>query len=386
MLAARTPHGVVPRRFPLPVGWGRHRYADPVLRAMSAKSANATATASMVALLGPKGAEVTVGQLLRMQSGIQDFDTPACDDPVLEQGTSRHSPLEWVECMTRQFNATERFACEPGGCTMYSSTNYVFAGLVLAGATIPPAKLAAAGGDAWTLLDQTTVLPGDAGRWAHSRFMDTGVLSSHLTTPGTTHDPAKKGGVTELHGQDASILGWTMGNMVTTSLEARPHTDCEKREREKRDSGVGGGIGGHRLPADLRSEAACSIPCSVRRSPAQPRRPYRSSPHPLTPVVGPTDPPWYALVHRAAGGALLPRAAGGALRGLAGRSRTDGKDDATVDRLGQGPHPVRHGSDDPRPLAQDPRPADPRPARGVPRPRRRQLRIPQRERARRCRG
>ena len=194
------------------------KHVDPVLKAMSADPN----LHSMAAMLGPQAAEVTVGQVIRMQSGIQDFDVPACDNPVLENGQQRHSPLEWVKCLTQQFNTSETFVCKPGTCTMYSSTNYVFAGLVLLGASVDADKIAAAGADAWTLLDQTPVLrAADAtGRaFANSQFMDTGALKAHLTVPGTTHDPSHAGEVLDLHEQDASVLGWTTGNMVSPALE-----------------------------------------------------------------------------------------------------------------------------------------------------------------------
>ena len=59
------------------------KYVDPALKALTGD-----ASSSMVSILGAQGADVTVGNLIKMQSGIQDFDLPVCDDPVLEHGTS----------------------------------------------------------------------------------------------------------------------------------------------------------------------------------------------------------------------------------------------------------------------------------------------------------
>ena len=72
------------------------KYVDPVLKAMSGTDRSLS---SMAAILGPQAAEVTVGQVIRMQSGIQDFDLPSCDNPVLEDGKDEHSPLVWVKCL-----------------------------------------------------------------------------------------------------------------------------------------------------------------------------------------------------------------------------------------------------------------------------------------------
>ena len=57
------------------------KYVDPALQALTGD-----ASSSMVSMLGAQAAEVTVGNLIKMQSGIQDFDLPVCDDPVLEHG------------------------------------------------------------------------------------------------------------------------------------------------------------------------------------------------------------------------------------------------------------------------------------------------------------
>jgi len=72
-----------------------------------------------------------------MRSGIGDFDIPEFDNKLLTEGSEVHSPLEALEVVSHfpehescaGYNCT--FACEPGTCGFYSSTNFLLAGLVL---------------------------------------------------------------------------------------------------------------------------------------------------------------------------------------------------------------------------------------------------------------
>ena len=199
------------------------QYVDPVLKAMN--TGGDARLDSMVAMLGAQAADVTVGQLVRMEAGIADFDIPACDDPDLVNGGKGivQSPMTTFACLVGNYAADKMFACAPGTCTSYSSTNYMLAGMAMTGATVPAGKLAAAGAAAWTLLDQTGVLPAAdvaTGRFDHFAFMDTGNLTAHLTVTGTTRNPTAKGKETLVGPtQDASILGWTTGNMVASALD-----------------------------------------------------------------------------------------------------------------------------------------------------------------------
>jgi len=93
---------------------------------------------TFVEMFGKMAYYVTVGQLLRMRSGIGDFDVPAFDHSLLvDKPFDVHSPLENLEFVSkftehegcRHYNCT--FACEPGTCGFYSSTNFILAGLVL---------------------------------------------------------------------------------------------------------------------------------------------------------------------------------------------------------------------------------------------------------------
>jgi CubicO group peptidase (beta-lactamase class C family) len=70
-----------------------------------------------VSLFGADAAKITVGHILRMESGVQDFDQPAFDAQILtKEGYQKHSPLEFVEFAANQ---TVKLLFEPGtqvGC------------------------------------------------------------------------------------------------------------------------------------------------------------------------------------------------------------------------------------------------------------------------------
>lgn len=94
---------------------------------------------TFVETMGQNATNITVGNLIRMQSGIGDFDIPSYDNQLLVDGDKVHSPLEILKVVAgfnntfgcKSFDCT--YVCEPGTCTMYSSTNFVIAGLVLLG-------------------------------------------------------------------------------------------------------------------------------------------------------------------------------------------------------------------------------------------------------------
>jgi len=94
---------------------------------------------TFVEVLGANATNITVGNLIRMQAGLADFDVPGFDNYVLTHGDQVHAPLEILKLVAsfpgeygcRDYNCT--YVCEPGTCTMYSSTNFLIAGLVLLG-------------------------------------------------------------------------------------------------------------------------------------------------------------------------------------------------------------------------------------------------------------
>eukprot|EP00913_Durusdinium_trenchii_P018940 g17798.t1 len=175
-------------------------YVDGILKRMR----NGT---SMVGLFGADAAKVTVGHLLRMQSGLADFDVSGFDDALLKQGGSVHSPLEFLHAAAKQ---SPVFLCNPGQCTSYTSTNYVLAGFVALGAVAPTSD--------WTSLDQAQIFPQPASaKYQKCTFADTGSLNKTLDIPGAAGSFLRR---TQIYGQDASILGWTCGNLIAPAGSA----------------------------------------------------------------------------------------------------------------------------------------------------------------------
>ena len=105
--------------------------------------------ATLVGLFGAPAAEVTVGQLLGMKSGVADFDVEAFDAKILQEGAAVHPPDEFVRYAASVKEPYEsHFVCAPGTCINYSSTNYQLLGLVLLGVAAR-----AQPGLAWASLD-----------------------------------------------------------------------------------------------------------------------------------------------------------------------------------------------------------------------------------------
>jgi D-alanyl-D-alanine carboxypeptidase len=78
-------------------------------------------------LFGPKANDITIGHLIRMQSGLNDLERGEYEHQVLFKETV-HDPLE---DLMEVANYTEPWAFAPGEGTMYSSTNFLLTGLFL---------------------------------------------------------------------------------------------------------------------------------------------------------------------------------------------------------------------------------------------------------------
>ena len=97
------------------------KHIDPILHQMDGTS--------LVGLLGSKAANVTVGHLISMRSGIGDYDVPSFDHKLLVAGGSVHSilePLRAVAAFTASdgcsparthFAESCTFVCDPGMCS-----------------------------------------------------------------------------------------------------------------------------------------------------------------------------------------------------------------------------------------------------------------------------
>ena len=87
---------------------------------------------NMTALFGPAAASVTVRQLIFMQSGLPDFDTPELDQRILQDVTVDFPPYAILRAAAS--GCAGKASClhfTPGSHVEYSSTNFVIAGLVL---------------------------------------------------------------------------------------------------------------------------------------------------------------------------------------------------------------------------------------------------------------
>lgn len=152
------------------------------------------------ALWGAKANNITVGHLLSMQSGLDDYD-----DGKLEEWTVHHlkddlDPIKYLESASGK-----GFHCDPGACVKYSGANYVLLGFV---------ALEVQGGRQWEDLDQRAVIPERLranGNYNNTEFAKHGPCS-HYKMVAHQYNPGK-----HIDMRRASCLnGWTMGNIMTT--------------------------------------------------------------------------------------------------------------------------------------------------------------------------
>lgn len=168
---------------------------------------------TLVQLFGPLAANVTVGHLLRMQSGIADFES--CQPPLkfdvdtLKNGTQEMSPFKVFKFIA---DLPAPDLCRTGNCTFnfypgtqieYSSTGYMLAGMVLVGATPSDAPLT------WQTLDIFKSLGMTKDLYPHTYFNPVGPADKQgLTVVG---DDGIFGPDVPVFQQDCSIMGFTAG-------------------------------------------------------------------------------------------------------------------------------------------------------------------------------
>lgn len=167
---------------------------------------------TLAMLLGPAARNVTIAHMLGMSSGIADFDVPSLDADNLRRATDGEtvSPVDILSGVAR---FPKKFVCEPGACVSYSSTNYILLGLVLLALDDSAAS--------WDELDQGSVLPRQDA-FQHTAFMNRGPIGDANIVVG--HEGKAAGlwpirGPTVIAAQDSSVLGWTCGNLVSTTRE-----------------------------------------------------------------------------------------------------------------------------------------------------------------------
>ena len=167
---------------------------------------------TFVQLFGPLAANVTVGHLLRMQSGIKDFDLDAFDQQLFKNGFTLHSPFENIKVVA---DMSDSFMFPPGTNTAYSSENYILVGLILL-AHAPPNR------NTWKTYDLFEGVGLDSKIFKNIHFAPYGPANENgLSVMGHVLDDGEGG----LYKQDTSILSWTAGYcMATYHLTSPPLT------------------------------------------------------------------------------------------------------------------------------------------------------------------
>lgn len=166
--------------------------------------------------------QVTIRQLLSMQSGIKDYDDAFVHNFTFTYPKSDFLPLDYVD------NVEKDFFFQPDKGAAYSSVGYILLGLVAAANT---------GAQKWQDLDQTAVFRPPYANYDRSSvgnetvFLGLGPCSSQKNALKIVHqyDLLEKhsidakdtiGTVSYFDVYDESCLnGWTMGNMAATARD-----------------------------------------------------------------------------------------------------------------------------------------------------------------------
>ena len=146
-------------------------------------------------------------------------DVSGYNNQLLVAGDRVHSILEPLSAVAAfntpdgcDFDYDQRlctFVCSPGTCTFYSSTNYVLAGLILL-AHAPPSQRSV------DTYDQLGALGLNSSDYPHTSTPTRGSLRSNgLNVAGDS----EAYGQAEMLEQDASILGWTAGNVAASAQD-----------------------------------------------------------------------------------------------------------------------------------------------------------------------
>ena len=246
---------------------------------------------TFVQLLGAPAANVTVEHLVRMQSGLADMDVAAYEDWVLLNESARQPPqpldplsdLKYVAGLNAGSGGPSAicpkctWVFSPGQHSMYTSTNFLLAGLVVlahAGAT-----------DTWETFGLSALLDaggavGFSASFPRTFFPTTGALDhAGLSTAGSCSTVAKgsRNATTVVYRQDASIMGFCYGNTIgsawdtarfyyrllgTDAVVSRGSRAVMQRVREI-DVGWGRGIP---YGVGLELECATAVPAYAKRT------------------------------------------------------------------------------------------------------------------------
>ena len=211
---------------PPPSQAGKVSLDDPVSMHVDGllKKISGDSTMSITKLWGSKAAKVTVGHILQMRSGIQDYDTyppdyafPSAFDLklLLKEPDNRVTPLEFLQIPDIMPEGVPTFMFEPGTGVAYSSTGFVLAGLVLTAHTP---------GQDWSKLSTKSFFPESVQPLLKdTHFFTDEPLPEYLSVQGrcggyntTTGGPAPS---YEIYPQNSSIVGYTCANVVAPPLD-----------------------------------------------------------------------------------------------------------------------------------------------------------------------
>lgn len=195
------------------------RYIDPYL-----SQRNGT---TLEDLFGPAVASATVLDIIRMSAGIPDFELvdsvgpDPFDDMLLKHGDDIWPPYIFLRRAAEVPipNTTGHLYCapsqegrlaNPGNCSLYSSTSFVAAGLLLASVVDPLGH--------WWDIDLAKLVLHDPERFPSMSFPTAqGHLREHLSVPGKSASGSWE--KTTIFEQNPSMLGYTCGNMVGSARD-----------------------------------------------------------------------------------------------------------------------------------------------------------------------
>ena len=150
--------------------------------------------------------KVTLRDLLRMTSGIPDYDTPGLRKYQNDNPSLTITPWDIVHSANKTCNCQSRST----SCASYSSTNYVLLGFVLA----------AHQNVTWDKLDQRIILPrhSDPAVYKTLQFVTNGELRSFNKEPELTVSHGYQPDGSDVWGISA-VGGWTCGNMLGSHID-----------------------------------------------------------------------------------------------------------------------------------------------------------------------
>lgn len=159
-------------------------------------------------LWGANMTDATVLQLIRMEAGIPDFEFSkethdSIDSEALMSHGKVYPPYAWMRAA-----ADQPAACAPGECSMYSSTGYEVAGLLLAAVQNPD-------GD-YTDLNFQAAISDDPSRYPSMALPVTGQCKDTFSVAGFASGGF---GTAAIYEQHPTIMGWACGGHSSTTQD-----------------------------------------------------------------------------------------------------------------------------------------------------------------------